>query len=244
MATMEQILRALMQGASVADLEDAGIGSRDILRVALDPKGFQGLQSYMKQAEPYFEYDPGFTYDKRNEANRVKLRYMMTSNQAVKDFANDFWDNVAAAGYDWRSQMGAIIEPSEQANVAAKYGIDPDTFSGLIKQMELDVPEFLTAEVDRQKSQYGEFLKNRKKMGGESGTAALLQAITKAPKTAGEFVENRATAARKAVQEVGGADMFAQAAANKTREALKGVTKKKDFNPVLAYLPFAAKEGF
>jgi hypothetical protein len=230
-----------MSGYSIKDLEDSGIGARDLIRVALDPKGYQGLTQYWQEAAPYYDFDQEFTYNKANESNQVKLRYLMTNNPGIKSFANDFWDEVAAAGYDWQSAAGNMLDPSKQQEIAEKYGIDPETFSTLTAQMQADVPEFLTAEVNRQKSQYSEFLKNKKKMGADSQTGKLLSALAKAPKSGEEFTGNRLAALKKMTE--GKGDFFAQAAEKKAREVLKSVTSRKEFNPVLAYLPFINEKG-
>ena len=172
------IVAYLLGGGDISTLSDLGVNQKSLMAAFISSPEL--VNKFRKQAkteyEPYADFQSGYEYDPATNINEVESKYYaMPEKYGV--FAKNFWDQVKAVGAN-PTEVGRIKKKIESNRdlYAQESGMTRDEFDELYGSLTKDVENFQLAEAKREKSQYGSFMSQRKKLGiTKEGEGALDQ---------------------------------------------------------------------
>lgn len=174
----QDIVKYLLAGGSIADLQDLNVSQRQLMGAFLSsPELVEKYKTRaVEESAAYASFDPSQEYDPTKNFNLVESKYYAMPEKYGK-FAKFFWDKVKAVGAN-PTEVGRIkknIEDNRDA-FAEQNGLTIDEFNELYSSLDKDVDDFQTAEATREKNQYVAFQKKRKESGIQSTDPKAVQA--------------------------------------------------------------------
>ena len=168
MATDKDIINYLLGGGDYASISKKVSKGQLIATLLKNPQAVAKLQEMGTQkASPLAKFDPMEVYDTSANTNDVELRYDMMDPK-YKNLTQAWFDTVRSSGgntAEIASYKNSLTNPKTRAAKAAEFGLDENSYTQTIAQLEKDVKPFLSAEQSRQKSNMSAFYKKRKDAG-------------------------------------------------------------------------------
>jgi hypothetical protein len=168
MATDKDIINYLLGGGDYKSISKKVSQGQLIAALLKNPQAISKLQEMgTKKASPLAKFDPDELYDTSAASNGVELRYDMMDPK-YKNLTQSWFDYVRASGgnaAEIAAYKNSLTNPKTRAAKAAEFGLDENSYTQTIAQLDKDVKPFMSAETERQKSNMSAFYKKRKDAG-------------------------------------------------------------------------------
>ena len=168
MATDKDIINYLLGGGDYASISKKVSKGQLIATLLKNPQAVAKLQEMGTQkASPLAKFDPMEVYDTSANTNDVELRYSMMDPK-YKNITDSWFGVVRSSGGNMAeiaAYKNSLTNPKTRAAKAAEFGLDENSFTQTVAQLDKDVKSFLSAEQSRQKSNMSAFYEKRKAAG-------------------------------------------------------------------------------
>ena len=168
MATDKDIINYLLGGGDYASISKKVSKGQLIATLLKNPQAVAKLQEMGTQkASPLAKFDPMEVYGTGANTNDVELRYSMMDPK-YKNITDSWFGVVRSSGGNMAeiaAYKNSLTNPKTRAAKAAEFGLDENSFTQTVAQLDKDVKSFLSAEQSRQKSNMSAFYEKRKAAG-------------------------------------------------------------------------------